>query len=276
MRLSLKHSTGLASVLFFVACSSVPDGAPENFHMAQSSIKEADKADVDDLLPKTVDRAEETLKEAVKLYGKSEDNDIDRATRDNLLKEASNKASEAKGMADQALALSNEVKSWDENIQQYRGYQQMSQELKAARDQLASAQQAGQESANAAQAANVPVNIKGPVAFFKSGGKNITGRFTESLGSMAQLLKSDPKAQVSLTGFTDSVGNPASNRELARARAESVADILKSLGVPEAQVVVNDGAIDKDANPKNAGEAQLARRVEAALVSGATEMTTSR
>lgn len=274
MRLSIKESTCLASVLFFVACSSVPDGAPEDFHLAKSSIEEADKADVDDLLPKTVDRAEEALDEALDLYSKSEDKDIDRATRDNLLKEASGKASEARGMADQALALNNEVKAWDENIQQYRGFQQMSQELKSARDQLASLQQANKE--GAAQAAGTPVSIRGPVAFFESGGATVTGRFTETLASMAEILKGDQKAQVQLTGYTDSHGNPASNRELAQKRAQEVANILKSMGVPEQQIVIGEGAIDKEASAKNPGEMQLARRVEASLVSGQTEMTTAR
>lgn len=276
MRLSIKDSTCLASVLFFVACSSVPDGAPQEFHLAKSSIEEADKADVDDILPKTVDRAEETLDEALDLYGKSEDKDIDRATRDNLLKEASGKAAEARGMADQALALNNEVKSWDENIQQYRGYQQMSQELKSARDQLASAQQAGQAAATAQQNATLPVSIKGPVAFFKSGGAVVTGRFTETLASMAEILKADNKAQVQLNGFTDTHGNPAANRELAKKRAEEVASILKSMGVAEQQIVIGEGGIDKEANAKNPGEMQLARRVEASISSGASEMTTAR
>jgi len=277
MRLSLKHSTSLASVLFFVACSSVPDEAPEEFHLADASIEEAKDADVDEVLPQTVERAEATLDEALDLYDKSEDGDLDRSARDNIMKEAATKAGQAKVLADQAKALDNQVKAWDNKIEEHQGYAQLNQELQNMREQLAaarqqthdtqlSAAQTQQQSQEAGSASKL--NIKGPVAFFDSGETQVKGRFTESLGGLADVLKSDPRTQVRLMGYTDPKGNGERNRELARQRAESVGRILQSMGVPQNQILIDPAGVDSSIRPKHAGDLQLARRVEASIVSG--------
>ena len=281
MRLSIKHSSCLASVLFFMACSSVPDGSPEEFHLAAAAIDQAKDADVDDILPKTYDRAKTVLNEAVDLYKKSDDKDLDRSARDQILREAAAKATQARGIAEQAVALNSQVQAWDNKIEDHESYQKMTQEIQSLRDQIATAQQENskaQASANAqtqgAQGQTSVAGVKGPVAFFGSGETQVKGRFTESLASMAQALKADPKLQIKLTGYTDAAGDAGRNRELARLRAESVKGILTSLGVPDNQIVIEGYGVDSSVRGKAAGDMQLARRVEAAIVSGdQTEMS---
>ncbi len=281
MRLSIKHSSCLASVLFFMACSSVPDGSPEEFHLAQASIDQAKDADVDDLLPNTLNRAKKTLSEAVDLYKKSDDKDLDRSARDQILREAAAKATEARGIADQSIALNNQVLAWDNKIEDHQSYQKMSQEIQTLREQIAAARQESKDSqANAqtqaaqGQTAMSGAGVKGPVAFFGVGETQVKGRFTESLASIADMLKKNTKAQVKLVGYTDSKGDAGRNRELSRMRAESVKNILTSMGVAENQIVIEGYGVDSSVRGKNAGDAQLARRVEASIVSGdQTEMS---
>lgn len=277
MRLSLKHSTFLASVLFFPACSSVPDGAPQEFHVAQAAIDEIDDADIDDILPTTVERAETTMKEALDLYDKSEDDDLDRAARDQILREAGAKAVQAKTLAEEAKALDSQVKAWDNKIEDHQSYQKMTAELESLRQQLVTAQSNAAQATAQTEATSGQTTasaVKGPVAFFGLGETQVKGRFTESLASLASVLKADPKAQVKLVGYTDSKGNPEKNRELAKARAESVSNILESMGVAKNQIVIDGYGVDDSVRSKNAGDAQLARRVEASIVSGdGTEMS---
>ncbi|RYZ87007.1 MAG: hypothetical protein EOP04_12670 [Proteobacteria bacterium] len=59
MRFPKAPASALASCLFFAAsaCSTVPDDAPKEYHLAHAAIDRAEEADADDIFPETIDRA---------------------------------------------------------------------------------------------------------------------------------------------------------------------------------------------------------------------------
>jgi OOP family OmpA-OmpF porin len=61
-----------------------------------------------------------------------------------------------------------------------------------------------------------------------------------------RLAKEGPNAQLSLTGFTDSVGSDAYNLKLSENRAMSVANYLVSAGVAQANIVAVGGMGEAD------------------------------
>jgi OmpA-OmpF porin, OOP family len=67
---------------------------------------------------------------------------------------------------------------------------------------------------------------------FESDSAVLTSRSKEQLDTIATILRAYPRANVTVAGHTDSVGNEAANLALSRARADSVAARLTASGVP--------------------------------------------
>lgn len=77
------------------------------------------------------------------------------------------------------------------------------------------------------------------------------------LDELVFFLKSDPTKKIILNGYTDNVGDPASNLELSQKRALAVKNYLISKGISEARIKTNGygenypiAANDSDANRK--------------------------
>jgi len=140
-----------------------------------------------------------------------------------------------------------------ENAQQ-RNAQMTQAELARTREQLAQESNARAEAERRAKeafekltAANAAVKQepRGTVitlpgnVLFASGKAMLLPGAQSSLNQVADALKDQSNAQITVEGHTDSTGSDVTNMELSKARAESVGNYLMSRGVPKEQVTTN-------------------------------------
>jgi ammonium transporter, Amt family len=78
-----------------------------------------------------------------------------------------------------------------------------------------------------------------------------------TLKAIAEYLKSNEKAKVQVSGFTDKTGDPEKNKVLAKDRAIAVRDALKAAGIAEDKIILK-----RPDEIMAAGSAEQARRVE--------------
>jgi outer membrane protein OmpA-like peptidoglycan-associated protein len=260
--------------LGLISCASLPDSAPQEFHSAKAAMERADKQDVDDQLPQTMDRAETEFKEGVSLWKTSTDGDVKKGDRGELLKQAKEKAVRAQTITEQAISLQDQIKTWDGHIEGYAQQQQERQDALARVKQLEGEKTAMASNQQQQVVSTRPdITIKGPVAYFGSNQTDVDSRYQDNINSLAQTLTADPKAKVTLSGFADPRGDKALNDKLARERAESVAAILKDKGVADEQIAIEawPAASKKMKKNKSQAQLQLDRRVEAYISTNATE-----
>ena len=98
---------------------------------------------------------------------------------------------------------------------------------------------------------------------FATNSSTISSRFTDTLDSIASVLKEYPDSNITVSGHTDSTGNDAINNPLSVNRANSVANYLKQQGVASSRITaVGYGSKQPIAsNSTSEGRAQN-RRVE--------------
>lgn len=104
--------------------------------------------------------------------------------------------------------------------------------------------------------------MPGNVAF-ATGSANISPSFHSTLDSVASVLVKNPETTLTISGYTDSKGNPESNMKLSQNRADSVARYLVNKGVA-AQRIQSVGYGDSNpiaSNDNEQGRSQN-RRVE--------------
>ena len=94
--------------------------------------------------------------------------------------------------------------------------------------------------------------------YFASGKSDLAKGSNEALADVVKGVKAGQKAVIS--GYHDSTGNLAQNKELAKKRAFSVRDALVALGVPADQV-----ELKKPEQSAGSGSNAEARRVEVVL-----------
>ena len=69
------------------------------------------------------------------------------------------------------------------------------------------------------------------------------------LGRIAQILKDNPDATISVTGYADSgTGNATINNDLSQRRAQVVIDMLKQAGISASRIVSKAVGGDRDAS----------------------------
>jgi len=73
---------------------------------------------------------------------------------------------------------------------------------------------------------------------FEFGKYDVLPEYHEDLGKLADFLQKNPKADVVMAGFTDSVGTEEYNLPLSQRRVESVANFLKQKGVSADQMAL--------------------------------------
>ena len=109
---------------------------------------------------------------------------------------------------------------------------------------------------------NLPSDIT-----FGSGSANLQPEFSQTLGSVALVLKKYNRTRISIEGHTDSDGSAAFNQSLSISRARSVAGILNSQGVAGNRLLTygqgESSPVASNATPS--GKAQN-RRVELRIV----------
>ncbi len=98
---------------------------------------------------------------------------------------------------------------------------------------------------------------------FATNSSTISSRFTNTLDSIASVLKEYPDSNITVSGHTDSTGNDAINNPLSVNRANSVANYLKQEGIASSRITaVGYGSKQPVAsNSTSDGRAQN-RRVE--------------
>jgi outer membrane protein OmpA-like peptidoglycan-associated protein len=79
------------------------------------------------------------------------------------------------------------------------------------------------------------ITLSGQV-LFASGKFDLLPAARTALDNVAAALKADPDRSITVEGYTDSQGSPASNLVLSQARAESVRRYLIERGVPEDKI----------------------------------------
>jgi outer membrane protein OmpA-like peptidoglycan-associated protein len=102
-----------------------------------------------------------------------------------------------------------------------------------------------------------------PRITFENGSATLTADGRTVVERVAAVLRANPAVRVRIEGHTDSTGTPEGNLALSQARAETVRDVLQSLGIaPERMTVAFFGAtrpLVPDTNPANQA---INRRVE--------------
>ncbi len=113
----------------------------------------------------------------------------------------------------------------------------------------------------AEDAASVVVMDNGTVKFFFASGKSDVAEGANT--ALAEVVKGvvEGGKRASISGYHDATGDLAKNQELAKLRAMSVADALKSLGVAEDKI-----ELKKPEQSQASGTNAEARRVEVILV----------
>lgn len=99
---------------------------------------------------------------------------------------------------------------------------------------------------------------------FETGSAALKAESTGQITNIVEILKAFPKVHLKIGGYTDNVGNPASNLSLSKARAESVVKSIISQGI-DASRLTSEGYGDKHPVASNDTEEGRAknRRVSA-------------
>ena len=101
---------------------------------------------------------------------------------------------------------------------------------------------------------------------FSTGSSGIVGQFYPTLTSVAKVLNKYSRTMVAITGHTDNVGARDYNYRLSEARANSVAQFLKTQAVASQRFQVSGRGMDQPiANNNTEGGRQANRRVSIQL-----------
>lgn len=99
---------------------------------------------------------------------------------------------------------------------------------------------------------------------FATGSASIQSNSTRDLEKIYNLLIQAENSKLTVVGHTDNVGNPDSNLQLSKGRAQAVVDYLKNKGIPENRFQMIDGKGSNEPvgdNNTQAGKAQNRRVV---------------
>jgi outer membrane protein OmpA-like peptidoglycan-associated protein len=245
-------------------CATVPSDAPQEFKDAKASLDRADDENVDRLLPITMNRAEHRFDEALDQYKASSKGD-----KDQSVTEATAKARDVFVTTERARQLRRDMRMWDdENLQPYADLKAAPEKiaaLQAERDKLASTPPPAPK---VIETGVKDVNLTTSVAYFDTGKTVIRPVDEAKINDLQKTLAANSGLTVTLRGISDPRGNAMKNRELARERAESVANRLVAAGIDKARIKVEAGGEEGSTATKRHNLA-LDRRVDAVVVSTA-------
>jgi photosynthetic reaction center cytochrome c subunit len=106
------------------------------------------------------------------------------------------------------------------------------------------------------------VSANAAVLYFAVGSSTLTDETGKGISQLAESLKANAGAKLTISGFHSASGDLAQNQELAKQRAFAVRDALKAAGIAEDRLVL-DKPMSAEANL--AGEDPKARRVDVAV-----------
>lgn len=252
-----------AGLLIATGCTTLSADAPAELHAAKTSLDKAYERDVDDRLPHTMDRANSTFKEGLKLYSDSESfqSDDQPALAKDARKESIDKANVSKKLSTSALALNDDLAAWDKDINMYTQVKSNADKTEELESQIAGMQQESSQ-----DFVSDDFLIVKPVAFFMTDGSSIDKSVENDVETLAALMKRQKLLVVELTGFTDFRGSDQYNMNLGMQRAQAVAALLANQGIEPERIRLtslgSDLAVNDTSDP---ARLQLDRRVEAKL-----------
>ena len=233
------------------ACSSMPKDAPNEFVDAKSSLDTMDQNKVKKKLPLTADRAHDKFKGAVA--------DLNRARKEKEPETiAIQQARETKEIADNAVAMNDTVKSWDEDQTKLNA---------ALRDMRSPHPVAAMPDQSVTPFAKLKdKDIVNTIAYFKTDDAAAPIYNKKQLDSIASVLKADKSFHVVLIGHADKRGAESYNENLAMQRAKTIATALQQQGIDQGQIVYRSVGYSEAAFPAgNQALMQLDRSVEAVV-----------
>lgn len=237
-----------------MGCNTVPDDAPQEFFAAEAAIEEMDEKDVDDYLPKTAERAEESFDQALDMLDEL-DEDQPEATRSGAIA----KANEAKMTAQNATQMHNFITQADEGETQFQDALAMLNDtndvdLAVVTPESPFAMLRG-------------TDIVSTVAYFDTGSSSNPKVKNAEMQALVEILEKSENFQVELVGHADQRGDNQMNEELAMARAQTVASALRDRGISDSQIMVKSlGEQNADAAANAPMDLFLDRNVSAKLV----------
>jgi outer membrane protein OmpA-like peptidoglycan-associated protein len=77
------------------------------------------------------------------------------------------------------------------------------------------------------------------MVFFPLGSTQLSDQDANTVSQAAQVFRTKQNARVTVTGFADTVGSPATNMALSQRRANVVKDLLVQSGVPAGAITTS-------------------------------------
>jgi outer membrane protein OmpA-like peptidoglycan-associated protein len=112
----------------------------------------------------------------------------------------------------------------------------------------------------------VIVNLSSNTVHFEVNSSQVNPESRDILAQLGQVLKNYPEDLILVAGHTDSDGTADYNAQLSQMRAQAVADIIMSQGVPANVITVRGyGETQPVAENDTAGNKALNRRVELSI-----------
>jgi outer membrane protein OmpA-like peptidoglycan-associated protein len=96
--------------------------------------------------------------------------------------------------------------------------------------------------------------------YFETAKTDIDGKDRDAMGTIITYLKANASAKAVISGFHDPRGDKAANEELAKNRAKTVREVLRSAGIEEGRIVMQ-----KPVETTGSGDNAEARRVEVSI-----------
>ncbi len=90
---------------------------------------------------------------------------------------------------------------------------------------------------------------------------NPTSASYDRIDFVLNYLKTNPNANVEITGYADEIGNELYNLKLSSNRANAVKDILVKSGISESRITVSQGGVDNSVDKNSAEARKLVRKV---------------
>lgn len=231
---------------------------PNQLSEAHKAFDTAQDADADDVLPRSMELAEQQLGKAESLWSdsldKKDDNKSEAASQ--LENDAIKMAVSSKAISENAKSIVSKLKIWDADMRIF-------------------ANQQNQDNLELQTVLITPIEShslvggdlleKIPVAYFGTDEATISDSFKKNIASLAKFLQRHPEAKVTLHGFADERGTADYNEQLSQERANTVADHLAKAGIDRSRLTVTgEGSMEIEAGEKPASF-QLARKVEASI-----------
>jgi outer membrane protein OmpA-like peptidoglycan-associated protein len=250
------YKTGALLLVFgLVACQS--SDKPAAFSEAKEAISNAESDDVDDVLPRSMELAHQQYSDANKMWLGADDLEKNKKVGEANQQhdEAVRLAISAKKIAKNGSEVVSLINQWDRNLQAFADFRKGEGNTNIVN-----------QPANNGQIFIGELLSKVPLVFFETAHATVDSRYEFLIDQVAKFLSDNPTAQVTLSGYADVRGDPEFNRELSQQRATAVADILKSAGVQNQQIVVEGlGEAEIAGNDPAQAQMQLARKVEASI-----------